>query len=68
MKKRENGQHFIGVVWNENRSRYRSKYGKEILGYFLNPADAAKAYDVAAIDRYGKNAITNFKQKTNEKA
>jgi len=54
---------FKGVE-QKSRNRWRAmigiKEGRKNLGSFKSPEEAAKAYDEAAIERYGEFAILNF--------
>lgn len=55
---------FKGVSWDKSRNNYLSKIkvkGKTInLGRFVDPIDAATAYDRAAVKYFGSYAKTNF--------
>jgi len=62
-----NSSGFKGVSYNKRKDKWRAyikKQGKQHhLGYFENKESAAKAYDVAAINFFGKEyANTNFKE------
>jgi hypothetical protein len=61
---------YRGVKWHGGRSKrwraYISKDKKRIfLGLFLSNKDAALAYDDAAIELYGPDAILNFPERSN---
>lgn len=43
---------------------WQARLGQQHLGTFATEEDAAKAYDVAAVDRYGEFAKPNFKSST----
>lgn len=63
-KQVNNTSGFKGVTWNKNAHKWKSRItsgGKERhLGYFLDPVDAALAYDAAAVELHGEFANTNF--------
>jgi len=63
-KNKDNTSGFKGVFWHKNRKRYQAQIkicGKKIhLGYFLDPAEAAHAYDEAAKKYFGEFARLNF--------
>lgn len=54
---------YKGVSWSKRHLKWRARIerdGKQVgLGYFSNEADAARAYDTAAISNYGEFALTN---------
>lgn len=54
---------FKGVSWASRLNQYKAYIwdGRSIhLGYFRDVIDAARAYDVAALQRFGEFACTNF--------
>jgi len=55
---------YRGVHWDKSSGRWRSQIkidGKQIwLGHFTDPADAARAFDVAALQRDPTFAQLNF--------
>lgn len=55
---------FKGVSWNREKSRWESYIEvngtKRRLGYFRVEADAARAYDAAALDAWGEFAWVNL--------
>ena len=61
---------YKGVVWKECHKKWRASIkvnGQTIsLGYFDNEIDAAKAYDAAAKEHFGKFASLNFDPLANE--
>jgi len=61
-RRHDAGSGFKGVTPNKpGWSAYLRIDGQGIfLGYFRDPVEAAKAYDRAAIERYGAFAFTNF--------
>lgn len=62
--RKNNTSGFKGVHKRKDQNRYRAKInvsGQQInLGSFVNPIDAAKAYDAAAREYYGEFAWLNF--------
>jgi hypothetical protein len=54
---------FKGVCFDQNAKKYRADIRKEYkrtsLGVYEDPIDAALAYDVAALELYGPDALTN---------
>ena len=55
---------FRGVSWHKEINKWVAKIRIEKVlkhcGYYLNKIDAAKAYDNAATQYYGDDAILNF--------
>jgi hypothetical protein len=49
---------FRGVVWQKRG--WQVQIGGKYLGFFASPEDAARAYDAAAIERFGEFATLNF--------
>lgn len=60
---------FKGVVWNGDSNRWaaliRTRAGRKTLGYFLDPSEAAAAYDRAAIKEFGAYAYVNLVEHKN---
>lgn len=60
----EYSSRFKGVYWERDRRRYRAAIrlnGKSLrLGRYRHEEDAAKAYDVKAVELFGEFAATNF--------
>jgi hypothetical protein len=55
---------YKGVSFRANRGTYRAfikQHGKQItLGCFLDPEEAARAYDKKAVELFGPDALLNF--------
>jgi hypothetical protein len=51
---------FKGVWWDKVHRCWQAQVGKLHLGLFKSEEDAARAYDAAAVDRWGEFAWTNF--------
>lgn len=55
---------YRGVCWSKRAKKWTSSicmnYKSIHLGCFISEKDAAKAYDVAAIEMFGKYAVLNF--------
>ena len=64
--KRSNKSGYRGVCWAPREKRWRATIkaeGRQTgCGYYMNPVDAALAYDSAAIKYYGQYAVLNFSQ------
>jgi hypothetical protein len=60
---KNNTSGFKGVSFHKRQKKYnaRLRINKEVvhLGCFLDPVDAAKAYDKAAVEYFGEFAFTN---------
>lgn len=63
MRTRQNTSGFKGVSWISRCSLWHAAIGidrkNKSLGYFRDPVSAARAYDAAAINRFGEFARTN---------
>jgi len=59
---------YRGVTWNKWHQKWTSqiRYGgkQHHLGVFLDPVDAARAYDAAALEHHKSKAILNFPLET----
>lgn len=55
---------FKGVTWCKNAKKWKAQIGtdggKRHLGIFVEPTDAARAYDAAARSLFGEFACLNF--------
>lgn len=64
-RRKQNGcsSRFKGVSWNKEAKRWRAYILRDgiqcHLGYYGNEADAARAYNVAAIKHFGEFALLN---------
>jgi hypothetical protein len=67
-RKRNNTSGYIGVSWSKVASKWHAyiKVSRKRfhLGLFVDPKDAARAYDAAAIDHFGEWAHLNFPGKS----
>lgn len=65
-KTTKNTSGFKGVSWNKLRKKFSAQIrvsGKKIhLGLFVNPSDAASAYDIAAEKYHGKFSKINLRK------
>lgn len=63
-RNRNNTSGFKGVCWHRRRNKWMAQIGENrgmrCLGYFNDPASAARAYDEAAREKYGAFAALNF--------
>lgn len=68
MKVRSASSRFKGVAWHKASGKWKAQIspdGKTIyLGIHNDEADAARAYDMAALERFGEFAHTNFPKET----
>ena len=55
------GSKYLGVTWNKSLRKWKTTIGSTYLGYYLEEAQAAMAYDIEAVKRYGEFANLNFK-------
>lgn len=64
MSRKNNTSGYRGVVFDKSKNRHRAMIrvdGKlNHLGYYLEAREAAVAYDAAAEDLYGPDAVLNF--------
>lgn len=59
----DNNSKFKGVSWHKKSNKWQAQIGcngtRKHIGYFPDPVDAARAYDAAALIRFGEFAATN---------
>jgi len=56
------GRKYKGVVGPDKHGGFRAEIADEYIGYFKTEIEAAVAYDVRAVERYGDFARLNFPQ------
>jgi hypothetical protein len=61
-KRRTNTSGFKGVSWHAKDKRWRARICRVGLGNFKTPEEAARAYDRAALEKFGEFARLNFSQ------
>lgn len=63
-KRSKNKSGFKGVCWHRKIKKWQAAIlgngERRYLGYFVDPADAARAYDKAATELHGAFALLNF--------
>jgi hypothetical protein len=63
---RKSNSGYRGVYWNKLHQKWEAQIWpnrkRTCLGFFDDPVVAAKAYDAAALQYFGENAILNFKE------
>ncbi len=57
---RKNASRFRGVQRNGGSKKWKAVCADQYLGLFTNEEDAARAYDTAALARWGRFARPNF--------
>lgn len=66
-KKCKTSSLFKGVTWKRDKKKWKAYVGfkgrQRHIGYFANEAEAARAYDMAAIKAFGEYARPNFNQR-----
>ena len=65
-RSKRNTSGFKGVSFDRSRCKFLAEImincKKKHLGRFVDPIDAAKAYDTAAVKYFGNFAAVNFKE------
>jgi hypothetical protein len=60
---KNNSSGYRGVTWHKRRGMWQSQIGvnsaMKFLGYFINPEDAARKYNEAALQYHGIHAAIN---------
>lgn len=63
-KYKNNASGYKGVIWHKHTRKWRAAIGvngkSTYLGIYDSPEEAARIYDRAALEHYGKFAYTNF--------
>lgn len=59
MPNRGASSRFKGVTWHPTLSKWMARISTTYIGLFEDEEDAARAYDIAAMERWGEFAHTN---------
>ena len=51
---------YKGVYWDKSRNKWHVRVGHKHIGRFNTEIGAARAYDIAVREKYGKFAVLNF--------
>ena len=51
---------YKGITWHQQSNKWRVRIAGKQVGMFVDPLDAAKAYDAAAMAKFGEYACLNF--------
>lgn len=60
-RSRRGSSRFKGVSWAARDARWRAFLASEHISSHVSEIDAARAYDLAAVAKYGEFALTNEK-------